>query len=121
MRYIEALHHNCTEEGFYLMMNPVYDRAESVRAFGPFSTLQEAAAYHNSQLIRDEDGKPTRKSVDGDPYIRSFIQGPLANMNPLEDLELIGIVGTFNHGIVQARPVRALHWFPGNQVVPPQL
>lgn len=114
MRYIEALHHNCTEEGFYLMMNPVCDRAESVRAFGPFSTLQEAAAYHNSQLIRDEDGKPTRKSVDGDPYIRSFIQGPLANMNPLEDLELIGIVGAFNHGIVQARPVRALHWFPGS-------
>ena len=120
MLYIETMPHGCSHEGFYLMMNPVYDRAESVRAFGPFSTLREAAAYHNSQLIRDEDGKPTRKSVDGDSYIRSFIQGPLVNMNPLEGYELSGTVGPFNHGIVQARPVRALHWFPGNQVIPPQ-
>lgn len=93
MRYIEVLRHSCAEEGFYLMMNPVYDRAKSVRAFGPFSTLQEAAEYHDSQLIRDEDGKPIRKSVDGDPYIRSFIQGPLVNMNPLEGLGITAIVG----------------------------
>lgn len=120
MQYIEALHHNCTEEGFYLMMNPVYDRAEAARVFGPFDTLQEAVDYYNSQLIRDVENNPTTESKDDDPYIRSFIPGPLRNMNRLKLSNLAGDPGPFNHGVVQLRPVKAVEWFPGNQVIPPQ-
>lgn len=122
MFHIEVRPPQCQQEGFYLIMNPVYDRAESVRAFGPFTTAQSAVDYHNSQLLRDENGQPTRKNEEGDPFIRSFMPGPLANMNALDPYEMAAPQGgTFGHGIFQLRPVRAMEWFKHDAVVPPLL
>lgn len=118
--HIEAPPSACTQEGFYLLMNPVYDRAEAQRAFGPFQSLQDAADYHQSQLVVAEDGQPTRNKEENDPYRRSFQSGPLFNMNPLSPVELSGQLGRFEHGIIQLRPVRAMRWFSALDTVPPQ-
>lgn len=104
MQFCGDLMSNCTQEGFYLLLNPVYDRAESIRAFGPFDSLQSVLAFHDDNLIKDDT--KVEQSVS-DPYSRSFIEGPLFHMNKLCPDERGGDPGTFGHGIAQLLPFPA--------------
>jgi hypothetical protein len=111
MLFQEVPPQRCDVPGFYLFLNPAYDRMEAVRAFGPFGTPAEALQYHDRERLRDPAGHFTSVRSDDKRIVYRFSEGPLRNMNPLNDDERSGKPGAFGHGVVELREVRSVDWF----------
>lgn len=88
--------------GIYLFMNFMRDRAESIRAVGPYPSVEEAIKAHDNALLSE----PT---IDSEGYVHAFKEdSPFFWLNPLEDQELAGKIGVFGHGIVEAYETKSI-------------
>ena len=111
MLYSEQYVESCNIPGFYLLLNPNYDRAESIRAFGPFTTPAEALEFHDQERIKDAEGTPACECIEGDRISYSFRSGSLRHMNCLASTERDGESSRLGHGVAELREIFSVGWF----------
>lgn len=88
--------------GIYLFMNFMRDRAESIRAVGPYPSVEEARKAHDDALLSET-------FTDSEGYVHSFKEdSPFYWLNPLDERELAGKIGIFGHGIVEAYETKSI-------------
>ena len=107
----------CNLPGFYLLLNPNYDRAEVIRAFGPFATAKEALQFHSDEQLKDVYGFPASEFIEGNHIYYHFRVGPLRHMNALSTDEQEHL-GHFGHGLAVLREVQSLGWFSASAELP---